>query len=204
MKQIALDDINLLDIGNTLHIDGVVWSGYNSKTKIPLSFITQLPGKTDTYNHTFFLPLGIYEWLRVIKQSDLVETEIVGKDENSKIIKTLVRKTQRELDDTVVWAVYQRDSYSCRYCGRTGVPLSIDHVILWEKGGPTIPDNLITACKSCNRTRGNLSYEEWLKSPEYLRRSSKLKATIRHINEMMVSMLPELEKSKVKNIRSRK
>lgn len=62
-------------------------------------------------------------------------------------------------------AVYDRDGYKCHYCGyhdqsRCGVDLSIDHIKARDRGGEgqagkTEPGtNLITACGSCNSTKG--------------------------------------------------
>lgn len=51
------------------------------------------------------------------------------------------------------FSVFQRDSFSCRYCGRSvqdGMILHADHVIPKSKGGPTTLDNLVTACLDCN------------------------------------------------------
>ena len=73
-------------------------------------------------------------------------------------------------------AIFERDHYRCRYCGvryvdkKTGKPvisyrpqpapwerwsravglLHIDHVIPKVLGGPTVPWNLVTACRDCN------------------------------------------------------
>jgi hypothetical protein len=49
--------------------------------------------------------------------------------------------------------VLKRDSFKCRYCGRTeadGVKLHIDHVIPVSLGGRNDHENLATACADCN------------------------------------------------------
>jgi 5-methylcytosine-specific restriction endonuclease McrA len=33
--------------------------------------------------------------------------------------------------------------------------------------GASVEDNLITACRKCNKTRGNMLYEDWLNSDYY-------------------------------------
>lgn len=51
------------------------------------------------------------------------------------------------------FAVFTRDGFRCRYCGRSiddGVILHADHVIPESKGGPTTLENLVTACIDCN------------------------------------------------------
>jgi 5-methylcytosine-specific restriction endonuclease McrA len=50
------------------------------------------------------------------------------------------------------FAVFRRDSFTCQYCGRRGpdVPLHVDHVVPWSRGGATVLANLRTACSECN------------------------------------------------------
>jgi hypothetical protein len=53
--------------------------------------------------------------------------------------------------------VYARDGYTCRYCGRErghAVRLELDHFYPVARGGSDDPDNLVTACRACNRAKG--------------------------------------------------
>lgn len=50
--------------------------------------------------------------------------------------------------------IFQRDNHTCQYCGRTGVHLTIDHVLPRHKGGEYTWTNLVTACAECNRIKG--------------------------------------------------
>lgn len=56
--------------------------------------------------------------------------------------------------------ILRRDLYSCQYCRRSDVPLTIDHVIPKSKGGDDSWENLITACISCNNKKGDRTLEE--------------------------------------------
>lgn len=51
-------------------------------------------------------------------------------------------------------AVFARDVYTCRYCGAHGVRLEADHVVPVRLGGASTLENLVTACKPCNRSKG--------------------------------------------------
>lgn len=56
--------------------------------------------------------------------------------------------------------IYERDHFTCRYCGNGQYPrewLVLDHVI---PDGPSTDDNLVTACRSCNKLKGNRTAEE--------------------------------------------
>jgi hypothetical protein len=57
--------------------------------------------------------------------------------------------------------VMRRDDFKCQYCGRSpannpGLELHIDHVQAFSKDGPTMMDNLKTACNVCNIGKSDL------------------------------------------------
>lgn len=200
MEEIKLSELNILDIGNTIQMAGVIWMGQDGNP----TFITTFPGKKEEFDNIKIMPMSLEDWEYLIRQSDLLETEIFEQDPSGKVVKSIYRKTQRQIDSYMQWAVFRRDNYACRYCGRTGIPLTVDHIILWEMGGPTIEDNLISSCKNCNKERGNMSYEDWLKSRQYGIRSRGLTPEVLDINNKVLADLPRLETLKVNNIRSRK
>lgn len=43
---------------------------------------------------------------------------------------------------------------SCFYCGRSGEPLEYDHVLCVSAGGEDKIDNIVAACRTCNRRKG--------------------------------------------------
>lgn len=49
----------------------------------------------------------------------------------------------------------------CCYCGKTGVPLEIEHIIPKSRGGTNRIDNLCLACHECNQRKGNQTAEEF-------------------------------------------
>lgn len=60
-------------------------------------------------------------------------------------------------------AVFERDSFTCRYCGTEDYErrwLVADHVVPPEKGGTDELDNLVTACRPCNKRKGGRTPEE--------------------------------------------
>lgn len=50
--------------------------------------------------------------------------------------------------------IFRRDSYTCQYCGRADIDLTLDHVIPRRLGGRHSWDNLVTACRVCNHRKG--------------------------------------------------
>lgn len=198
MDKISLGkDINILEIGNEYQISGLTFSGQGK------SFVVTMPHKKDDlYEPLSQLLLDNAGMDLLMRQLDLLEVEMFANDATG-LTKQIVRKSQRQIDNIVQWQVFQRDNYTCRYCGRTGIPLSVDHVDLWEDGGSSSADNLVTACKSCNRDRGRMPYEDWLKSPVYVKRSESLSDKVKGENIMVALDLPRLKSLRVQNVRSR-
>lgn len=64
-------------------------------------------------------------------------------------------------------AIYERDHFACVYCGKSifdheGLTLTLDHVRPQELGGTNDATNLVTACKTCNSTKGRKSMSGFL------------------------------------------
>jgi len=166
-EQIALKDINLLDVGNTIHIAGLIMSSGHTDYYCYLPEEKICPGQK-------ILSMDLSEWEKFIQQTDVCETEILAKDKTGKLVKVLMRKANRQIDAGVTWKVFDRDGYVCRYCGIKAVPMTVDHLICWEDGGPSIESNLVTSCRKCNKLRGNMKYQVWIESADYLKRSQFL------------------------------
>lgn len=56
--------------------------------------------------------------------------------------------------------VFSRDQYACQYCGRQTKELTLDHVIPRRRGGNHTWENIVSACKPCNRRKGGYTPEE--------------------------------------------
>jgi 5-methylcytosine-specific restriction endonuclease McrA len=57
--------------------------------------------------------------------------------------------------------VFNRDKYTCQYCGRRGQrDLTLDHVMPRHRGGRHTWDNLVTACKGCNHRKAGRTPHE--------------------------------------------
>lgn len=61
-------------------------------------------------------------------------------------------------------AIYHRDAFDCVLCRQVfpldpfGRGLTLDHVIPRSAGGSDRPDNLVTACWTCNSSRQDAPY----------------------------------------------
>ncbi len=56
--------------------------------------------------------------------------------------------------------VLNRDNHTCQYCGATGGPLTVDHVVPVSRGGATSWENCVACCPSCNARKGDRTPEE--------------------------------------------
>lgn len=77
--------------------------------------------------------------------------------------------TFRSGDAKRMWRenIKARDGYSCVYCGSTE-DLTIDHVIPQCKGGPTTASNCVTACRSCNQSKGSSDWNDWVQENQLI------------------------------------
>ena len=140
--------INLLTWGNDITIKGLLMGGSNGD-----SYLVYLPMEKAEGDLIIMNPT-VEEWYEL--QDQLDKCNIEGE------AGVILRKGQRQIDQKIMWEVFRRDKYKCRYCGINNVPLTVDHIITWESGGASHQDNLLTSCKKCNRKRGNLGYGNWL------------------------------------------
>lgn len=63
--------------------------------------------------------------------------------------------------DVVRAKVFERDDFTCRYCGDKSSALDCDHIIPIARGGSNDIKNLTTACFRCNRSKGSKLLSEW-------------------------------------------
>lgn len=56
--------------------------------------------------------------------------------------------------------IFHRDHNTCQYCGKTGISLTIDHVIPRGQKGQHTWENLVAACIPCNRRKAGRTPEE--------------------------------------------
>lgn len=63
-----------------------------------------------------------------------------------------VKLTRRE--------IFRRDNYTCQYCGRSSITLTVDHVTPRHLGGQHMWSNVVTACSPCNHQKGGRRLSE--------------------------------------------
>lgn len=190
-----LDDLDIHAIGNTIQLAGAIYASGECVYLVPLP--DELTDEQRSYlgHYVKVLDMDRDEWQRFLRQTDLLEVEVLAHAEekgNKGPVKAILRKTARNISQGVSWRVWRRDGFRCRYCGADDVPLTVDHVVLWEHGGPSIPENLVTVCRKCNKVRGNTPYPEWLQHPYYQKVSRGLIIAALEDNEALVATLDSI------------
>lgn len=177
----------LPEFGHTIQLVGAIYGSAES------TFLITFPhDRPDEDSKTYILDLSEDGWKKLIRQTDLLETEILAKDTEGKLVKTIIRKCTRQIEQGISWKVYKRDGYRCRYCGADDMPLTVDHLVLWEDGGPSIEENLVASCRKCNKTRGRTPYKEWLEHPYYKKVSKRLMPYERKHNKFILADLDKI------------
>jgi 5-methylcytosine-specific restriction endonuclease McrA len=176
-------ELDLLAIGNTIQMAGAIFVG-DGKT-----LLCYFPKDVEDGTRAEVLEMTTDDWQQFIRQTDILEAEVLARSSDGALTKTILRKSARQIDAIVQWQVFRRDGYACRYCGRNDVPLTVDHLVCWEEGGPSTLENMVSSCKKDNKIRGNLTYEEWLRHPRYLQVSKSLSEDVRALNERVAGTL---------------
>lgn len=148
------DRSQLLKYGDKLEISGMLLANGQEGELILFPEASRVPIEIIQPTHE--------EWKDLLYQLDTLG--VMG------LAKVILRKSQRNIEQTVSWNVWRGDNYTCQYCGRNDIPLTVDHIVLWESMGASVEANLISACKKCNKTRGNMTFLDWMKS-EYLNKA---------------------------------
>lgn len=136
------------EVGDTWQLEGVVYGNGQESILMALPFD---PAVVDAKHISIVRPTD-EQWHEFLKQTD---------DPVTPIGKAFVRKTTRQLDQSIVWRCYARDNFTCVYCGAKGVPFTYDHYLAQKYGGETTMENGRTSCRPCNKKKGHMTIDAW-------------------------------------------
>jgi hypothetical protein len=79
----------------------------------------------------------------------------------------------------------------CAYCGKTAVPMEIEHIVPKSRGGSDRVSNLTISCRRCNQEKGNRTAEEFGHPEVQEQAKEPLKSTafMNNIRWKLVNML---------------
>ena len=92
-----------------------------------------------------------------------------------------------------------KGGYRCHYCGaevESSRKMTLDHVYPVSLGGPTIPQNLVPSCRTCNGQKENMTPQQFevyrnLKDEDQKRKFLKEYWSIKSFQERWLHILPE-------------
>ena len=71
----------------------------------------------------------------------------------------LIKRPRRGIKLTR-FEIFNRDRYTCQYCGKQTRQLTLDHVIPRYRGGQHTWENVVSACVPCNRRKAGRTPQE--------------------------------------------
>ena len=136
--------------------------------------------------------------IEIPKGYTFVKDETVIAFEENGILKIYMRNGK--FQDVMYDLTYQlKGRNKCYYCGRevqNPSKMTLDHIYPVSLGGPTIPPNLVPACKNCNGIKENMTPQQYqsyrnIKDEEQKRKFLQEYWNIRYFQERWLHILPE-------------
>ena len=186
-------DIKLTDIGTTIQMVGALYADSAGK-----GYYFPFPSTSGEGRDPEPVEMTNEDWKALLRQADLVEVEATVQGDDGALQKAIVRKSQRQIDSQVSWNVFRRDNFMCRYCGTEKLSLTVDHLVRWEDGGPSIEANLVACCRKCNKVRGDTAYAAWLRHPYYVEVSQKVSYAYQELNRAVADTLASIPRVHIK------
>lgn len=156
------------DMGNTIAISGILLEGMNGSQLLVVSpagtepekgryLIMPNSDKDGTWRDTLDLSSikpSLEEWSAIIRQTD---NPVYFADDETGMAKVLHRKQRMAISGAIQQQIWVRDQFTCVFCLRKmgEVPLTVDHFLPLELGGENVETNYISACRRCNKDKGN-------------------------------------------------
>lgn len=100
-----------------------------------------------------------------VRIEELIAARFVERGPDGRIA-LIARRYENYRLSAIQWSeirstVFQRDNYTCTYCGERGGRLECDHIHPLSKGGSNEIDNLTTSCFKCNRSKHAKTLADW-------------------------------------------
>lgn len=146
------------DAGNLLVLTGILVQGMGA------SYLLLAPGAIEGQQNMVILKPNLQEWCEFLRQSD--DPLILEHDSAGIMIKAIHRKVEYAISGAVQQQIWYRDGWQCMYCGKKvpEVQVTIDHFVPLELGGENNQHNYLTACRQCQKSKGNRNPKEYCES----------------------------------------
>jgi hypothetical protein len=169
LNKVKASELDFFSVGNSLHLEGSIWTDKNNGKVYLLKIDDE---EVIDLSNAALLDFNDTEKLHFLKQADVVECRLYEGPERN-MVKTIIKKSQVQVEPNIVWRVFARDNFTCVYCKRNNLALTFDHFIPKSLGGTTTVENGRTSCRRCNKLKNDLAPEEWFASKQYKRVSGE-------------------------------
>ncbi len=149
---------------------------------------------TPSMNHRQKTHINLIEKLKKILPVTSITIEVASFDtqkmQNPEI--TGVEYQQGELRGYEVREyLLEKFQRECAYCGKTDIPLEVEHIVPKSRGGSDRVSNLTISCHKCNQKKGNKTAEEFghPEVQEQAKQSLKATAFMNTVRWMLVNQL---------------
>jgi 5-methylcytosine-specific restriction endonuclease McrA len=151
------------DAGNLLKISGILLQGMGTNILVLTPQANDIAVNTPQKYSVDVVRPFIEEWSEIIRRTD--DPLWFEKDETG-MTKAVHRKVRMAISGVVQQRIWVRDGFQCLFCGRRmgEVQLTVDHFMPLELGGANNETNYISACRKCNKRKGNRHPEEFINS----------------------------------------
>jgi len=92
MTHAQLNELLLRELGNTIQLSGVIYAGARGV------FICMFPEEPIEGRELTILDLTQEDWEKVLRKTDLMETEVITRSPDGTLAKAMVRKSTRHIE----------------------------------------------------------------------------------------------------------
>lgn len=90
-----LEQLNIFDIGNTIQLSGVIYSDSE------VLYLCLMPDEPLDGRQVRLLELDQEAWKKLIRQTDIVETEVLERAADGSLAKAIIRKSIRRVEQFI-------------------------------------------------------------------------------------------------------
>lgn len=147
--------------------DAFAYSGVRTDTVTPLERCPALILNAD-YRPLSYFPLSLWPWQEAVKAIFRETVTVISEYERivrspgfeMKLPSVLALREYVQPQRTPAFTrfnVFLRDQWQCQYCADSfkTQELTFDHVVPRSRGGHSRWENIVTACRSCNTSKGS-------------------------------------------------
>jgi len=144
------------DAGNLLLISGFILQGMDA------TVVMYMPNANPVYQAATATPT-LEQWCAFLARSD---DPLIFEQDETGTIKAIHRKVQRAISGAIQQRIWHRDGWQCMYCGKRvpDIQITVDHFHPLELGGADEASNYISACRQCQKAKGNRLPQEYCQS----------------------------------------